>query len=59
MEKKPTEIPSDTPYGVVDAQTGRVVFRTSYRFRRRARGYADRQDARYGAVRYIPQILNT
>lgn len=51
------EITDDTPYGVIDGQTGKVVFRTTYKNRTKARRFADRKDIDYGAHRYRAQIL--
>lgn len=50
-------IPLDTPYGVIDGQTKKVVFRTTYANRNRARRFADKKDLEYGAHRYYPTIL--
>lgn len=51
-------IPANAVYVVVDGQTGRVVYRTTYKYRVRARRLADRKDAEYGAVRYIAKLLD-
>ena len=42
----------DVPFVVVDTHTGEIVYRTTYRHRRRARRWADRKDLEYGACRY-------
>lgn len=49
-------IPDDTPYVVVDCHTGLVVYRTTYKNRKRAWRYADRRDTAYGAVRFSARI---
>lgn len=59
MEKNPITIPLETPYGVIDSRTGAVVYRTTYKNRKRAVSFADRKDNEFGAVRYTPQILNS
>jgi len=51
------EITPETPYGVIDNQTGSVVYKTTYKNRKRARSIADRMDNKYGAYRYFPKFL--
>ena len=51
------QIPPETPYGVIDGQTKKVVFKTTYANRNRARRFADKKDLEYGAHRYIPMVL--
>jgi hypothetical protein len=48
----------DAEYGVVDGKTGEVVYRTTYRHRRRARAWADRKDNEYGGYRYTARFLD-
>lgn len=52
-----TGISLDAPYVVIDGHTGKVVYRTTYRHRRRARRWADRKDLEYGACRYSARFL--
>lgn len=58
MDDLQEEIDNDAPYGVVDSQTGKVVFRTTYKNRNKARQFADKKDNEYGAYRYRAQRLN-
>lgn len=57
VENDRPQIPLETPYGVIDGQTKKVVFRTTYANRNRARRFADKKDLEYGAHRYIPMVL--
>lgn len=50
-----TQIDPATPFIVKDTRTGKVVYRTTYKNRTRARRFADRKDLEYGAVRYVCQ----
>jgi len=42
-------------YEVIDSQTGKIVWSGSYAQRNIGRRVADKRDAQYGAVRYIPR----
>jgi hypothetical protein len=50
-------IPLDTPYGVIDTHTKKVVYKTTYKNRARAMRLADAKDNKYGAYRYKAMIL--
>lgn len=51
-----SQISPDAPYVVVDGKTGKVVYRTTYKNRKRARSRADRLDNSYGAYRYFCRL---
>ena len=57
MQEPSTTIPMDTPYGVIDTQTKKVVYKTTYKNRARAMRVADERDNKYGAYRYKAMIL--
>ena len=57
MQEPPTTIPMDTPYGVIDTQTKKVIYKTTYKNRARAIRVADAKDNKYGAYRYKAMIL--
>lgn len=57
VENSISQISPETPYGVIDSQTKKVVFRTIYANRNRARRFADKKDLEYGAHRYVPMVL--
>lgn len=47
---------ADKPYVVVDTKTGEVVYRTTYKFKGRARGYAEKRNQEWGAFRYTSRM---
>ena len=53
------EIKETEKYVVIDTQTGRVVYTTTYKHRNRARRYRDKKDLEYGACRYICRLVPT
>ena len=57
MTEFKTTISDETPYGIVDCQTGEVVLRSTYKNRSAVRRAVDKRDNAYGAVRFSPQIL--
>jgi len=50
------EIDPETPYNVVDTQTGKVVGKFKYKNRNQARSFRDKKDNEYGAVRYTCKL---
>jgi hypothetical protein len=47
---------ADRPYVVVDTRTGAVVYRTTYKFKGRARGDAEKRNREWGAFRYTARF---
>jgi len=47
----------DKPYGIIDGRTGLVVYRTTYKHRKRVRNRADKLDNAYGGYRYRCSFL--
>jgi len=56
-ENEISSISPDAPYVVIDRQTGEVVYKTTYKNRRRARNFADKKDNEYGGYRYYTKLL--
>ena len=50
-------IDPDTPYGVVDNDTGEVVYKTTYKNRNKARSIKDKKDLKHGKVKYSVKVL--
>ena len=50
-------VPS-TPYVVVNVRTGKIVYRTTYAHRNRARAYADKLNTEYGGYLYACEVCN-
>jgi hypothetical protein len=50
-------IDEKAPYGVFDLHTNRVVYRTTYKHRLRARRFADKKDTEYGGYRFQARVL--
>jgi hypothetical protein len=57
LDSKPSPISSDEPYGVMDTQTKKIVYKTTYANRNRARRYAEKANLEYGAHKFQPVVL--
>lgn len=60
--KTPSAVPTggispETPYGVMDIQTKKIVYKTTYANRNRAKRFADKKDLEYGAHRYQAFVI--
>lgn len=51
-----TEISDTAEYVVIDIHAKRVVYRTTWKNRNRARRWADRKDMEYGAIKHICKL---
>jgi hypothetical protein len=49
----------DTPYGVVNIKTGEIVYKTTYKYRNKARAIADKKDLEYGGHNFAAKMLKT